>query len=227
MRKSGILMPLFSLPGGYGIGAMGGAAFGFVDFLKKAGQSVWQLLPQNPTGCGDSPYQPLSSFAGNPYFIDVSELIREGLLEKREADGFDFGDDSNYIDYGLLYQNRQKLLSLACARFLKSPPPHFTEFCGQNAVWLDDFAVFSALKRHYNGTPWREWESGVKYREPDAMSAVKAALSGEIQNEKVIQYLFFRQWASLKWYAHKNGVELMGDLPIYAAYATPAWWSSI
>ena len=149
MRSSGILMPIFSLPSDYGIGTLGKAAYDFVDFLKAAGQTIWQILPVCPTSYGDSPYQSFSSYAGNPYFIDLDLLEKDGLLKKSEYKNVDFGSDRNAADYGLLYKNRYEVLKKAFLRFLADPPEYYSGFCTENAIWLEDYALFMTAKKVY------------------------------------------------------------------------------
>ena len=167
MRKSGILMHITSLPGPYGLGTMGKAAYDFVDFLAAAGQSLWQILPLTPTGYGDSPYQSCSAFAGNEYLIDLPTLQQEGLLEPGEPEGFSWGQDPGRADFGLLYQSRRKVLALAYARF--RPDGDYEAFCRENAHWLGDYALYMTLKDQFQGLPWYRWEEPLKHREPEAL----------------------------------------------------------
>ncbi len=211
MRTSGILMPIFSLPSPYGIGTLGAEGYRFVDFLKKSGQSYWQILPLNPTNYGDSPYQSFSSFAGNPYFIDIECLIEEGLLKKEEADSFDFGDADNIIDYGKLYENRYELLKIAFKRFKAGT--EYQEFCCDNAHWLEDYSTFMALKSENDFKAWNEWQN-TEIRDKET-----------IEFHKFLQFKFFTQWEKLKSYANKNGIKIIGDLPIYVALDSADVWA--
>ena len=152
MRESGILMHITSLPGNYGVGTMGEEAFRFVDFLESAGQKCWQILPLTPTGYGDSPYQSCSAFAGNHYLIDLDQLIKDGLLEKKDLEGIHWADKDEKVDFGLQYQNRLKVLRIAYNRFQGGAD--FDRFCTENARWLADFSLFMALKDRFGGTPW-------------------------------------------------------------------------
>ncbi len=224
MRSCGILMPIFSLPSAYGIGTLGKEAERFVDFLKKAGQSYWQILPLNPTNYGDSPYQSFSSFAGNPYFIDIEALIEEGLLTKLQADSFDFGDDIETVDYGKLYDNRLRLLRLAFKEF--EPGDEFNTFVSENNYWLSDYALFMALKNAHGDTPWYSWEKSLKTREKEAIIKAENTYSADIEFYKFIQFKFFEQWYSLKTYANKNGISIIGDIPIYVAYDSADVWAN-
>ncbi len=212
-------MPIFSLPSGYGIGTLGAEAYRFVDFLKLAGQSYWQILPLNPTNYGDSPYQSFSSFAGNPYFIDIELLIGEGLLTKAEADDFDFGKNSYKIDYGKLYENRLPLLKIAFSRFKRTTA--FDDFCADNAYWLNDYALFMALKSENNFVAWQSFNIGAEYDDCTEDIAKKE----EVLFHKFLQFKFFSQWQNLKNYANENGVKIIGDIPIYVALDSADVWS--
>ncbi len=223
MRASGILMPIFSLPSAYGIGTFGREAYRFADFLCEAGQSFWQILPLNPTNYGDSPYQSFSSFAGNPYFIDIEMLIESGLLRKAEADSYPFGNDLCEVDYGLLYENRLSLLRKAFARF--KPNSDFANFCNENAVWLDEYALFMAIKSENGDRAWYEWDDPLKNREPDALEKAKKEYSDDIKFHQFLQYIFSSQWHKLKDYANSKGVRIIGDIPIYVAYDSADVWA--
>lgn len=226
MRSSGILMPIFSLPSPYGIGTLGKAAYDFVDFLKSAGQSIWQILPVCPTSYGDSPYQSFSSYAGNPYFIDLDMLEEDGLLKKSEYKNVDFGSDKNKIDYGRLYENRYGVLRKAYARFIADPPEYYSGFCTENSAWLEDFALFMAIKNKNGGEPWHEWESGAMRRDAESVAEYRSRLRDEIEFQRVLQFLFMKQWSALKWYANKNGILILGDMPIYVAYDSADVWAA-
>lgn len=218
-------MPISSLPSPYGIGTMGEAARKFVDFLAAGGQSCWQILPVGPTSYGDSPYQSFSSYAGNPYFIDLDQLARQGLLEAEEYRNLNWGDDPASVDYGLLYQNRYPVLRRACARLLDKEREAFEVFCREEAEWLEDYALFMALKGRYGGASWFQWPAPERLREPDAVEAARHALAGEMKFWKGVQYLFFQQWSALKEYANGKGVSIIGDLPIYVAGDSADVWS--
>ena len=223
MRTSGILMPIFSLPSPYGIGTMGQDAYDFVDFLEKAGQTYWQILPLNPTNYGDSPYQSFSSYAGNPYFIDPDMLIQEGLLTKAEVESYDFGGDNDKIDYGKLYENRILMLKTAFERFI--PNEAYSLFIQENAYWLEDYALFMALKNAHNDISWQEWDNSLRVRDAAAIEKIKAAYQKEIELYRFIQYKFSEQWYRLKNYANSKGVYIIGDIPIYVAYDSADVWS--
>ncbi len=224
MRESGILMHITSLPGAYGVGTMGKQAFAFVDFLKKAGQSYWQILPLTPTGYGDSPYQSCSTFAGNHYLIDLDNLIEEGLLEKSDVENIDWCWSATKADFGKLYNNRLNVLRKAYARF--NGCPAFDTFCAENGSWLPDFALFMALKGKYQGKPWYEWEKELKFRDPDAMWNIRQELKEEIRFYSFVQYLFYKQWNALRSYAAANGIRIIGDVPIYVPMDSVEVWSS-
>ncbi len=224
MRSSGILMPIFSLSSKYGIGTLGKEAYDFIDFLSKAGQTYWQILPLNPTNYGDSPYQSFSSFAGNPYFIDIIELINEGLLTESQADSFDFGEDDECIDYGKLYENRLKLLKLSFNNFKANN--NYMTFTSKNSFWLDDYALFMALKNANDDISWQEWDKPLKMREENAIENSKIKLKNEIEFYKYIQFKFNEQWIKLKKYANDNKISIIGDIPIYVAFDSADVWAN-
>ena len=224
MRTSGILMHITSLPGEYGVGTMGKQAYEFVDFLKKAGQSIWQILPLTPTGFGDSPYQSCSTFAGNHYLIDLPTLVQEGLLTERDLEGIRWNISEDKVDFGLLYNNRLKVLRAAYGRF--TPGADYEAFCAENSSWLPDFALFMALKDKFGGKPWYEWEEKLKFRDPDAIWAARGELKEQISFFSFVQYLFFKQWTALHDYAQKSGITIIGDVPIYVPRDSVEVWSS-
>ena len=222
MRSSGILMHITSLPGPYGVGTMGRQAFSFVDFLKAAGQRCWQILPLTPTGFGDSPYQSCSTFAGNHYLIDLDLLVEEGLLEQQELSGIRWCRSEEKADFGLLYENRLKILRLACGRFTGGAD--FDRFCRDNESWLGDYALFMALKDRNSGRPWYEWPEALKHRETAAMAKASQDLAEEIRLHCFVQYLFFRQWNALHAYAAAQGIQILGDVPIYVPLDSVEVW---
>ena len=224
MRTSGILMHITSLPGEYGVGTMGKQAYEFVDFLKKAGQSIWQILPLTPTGFGDSPYQSCSTFAGNHYLIDLPTLVQEGLLTEQDLEGIRWNISEDKVDFGLLYNNRLKVLRAAYGRF--TPGADYEAFCAENSSWLPDFALFMALKDKFGGKPWYEWEEKLKFRDPDAIWAARGELKEQISFFSFVQYLFFKQWTALHDYAQKSGITIIGDVPIYVPRDSVEVWSS-
>ena len=224
MRESGILMHITSLSSPYGIGTMGKEAYKFVDFLKSAGQSLWQILPLTPTGYGDSPYQSCSTFAGNHYLIDLDALIETGLLEKSEVADRNWSYRDDKVDFGTQYNNRLAVLRLAFNRFADQEA--LDAFCREQASWLPDFALFMALKGRNNGQPWYQWEDCLKFRDPEAIWKVRQELKEEIRFYCFVQYLFFTQWTALRSYAHKNGIRIIGDVPIYVPYDSVDVWSN-
>lgn len=224
MRCSGILMHITNLPGAYGVGSMGKEAYKFVDFLKKSGQSCWQILPLTPTGYGDSPYQSCSTYAGNHYLIDLASLVEEGLLKSEELDGIQWFAEKDRVDFGIQYNNRLKVLRKAFARFV--PGEDYNKFCAENSSWLSDFALFMALKGKFNGQPWYSWEKGLKFREPNAIWNARRELKEEIAFYSFVQFLFFRQWNALHAYAKQNGISIIGDVPIYVPRDSVEVWSN-
>ena len=225
MRTSGILMPVSSLPSPYGIGSLGAEAYRFVDFLAAAGQRYWQILPIGPTGYGDSPYQSFSAFAANPYFIDLDALEQRGLLTHDEIARFDFGPDApEGIDYGALFRTRFAVLELAVRRF-DAGEDAFRDFCAANAFWLDDYALFMALKAENGMRAFSLWPKDVRARRPAALAAARARLAGQVRFWQVVQYLFYEQWAALKAYANAKGVEFIGDIPIYVSPDSSDLWA--
>ena len=222
MRSSGILMHISSLPGPYGIGTMGKRAFEFVDFLSSSGQSIWQILPLNPTGYGDSPYQSCSTFAGNHYLIDLDALVEEGLLEKKELDRITWCQRETKVDFGIQYNNRLRVLRLAYERFCDDQA--LESFCRENRGWLEDFSLFMALKDRFGGKPWYQWEEPLKFRDAAALEEARQALKEEIRFFCFVQFLFFKQWNHLRAYAHEKGIRIIGDVPIYVPYDSVEVW---
>lgn len=223
MRQSGILMHITSLPGPYGVGTMGKHAFAFVDFLAEAGQQCWQILPLNPTGFGDSPYQSCSTFAGNHYLIDLELLAEEGLLNKEELEALHWCDSDTKVDYSLLYHNRLKILRKAFLRHGETE--EFARFRAENDSWLPDFVAYMGLKEKYGGKPWYQWPESLKKRSEDVIGAAWEYLGREgVQFYSFVQFLFFRQWSALRDYAHQKGVRIIGDVPIYVPLDSVEVW---
>ena len=221
MRSSGILMHVSSLPGSHGIGTMGRHAYAFVDFLKSAGQHYWQILPLCPTGYGNSPYQCFSTFAGNPYLIDLDLLVEEGLLDKNETDSLNWGDDPARVDFSLIYSRKMQLLRLAFSRY-QDEADAFARFRAENDWWLPEYALFMALKEQHQGQPWYTWEDALKFRDPKALEEAFCTL--DIQFHCFTQFLFFRQWNALHAYALQQGVRIIGDVPIYVPLDSADVW---
>ena len=234
MRESGILMPVSSLPGPYGIGCFGKEAEKFVDFLAAAGQKIWQILPLSPTGYGDSPYQSCSAFAGNPYFIDLDALKAEGLLTAAQLKAEPWGEDPLAVDYGTLYTSRYKILRAAyaawckqweglhgCARYY---PDAYYAFTLENEDWLEDYALYMALKTANGMKSWTEWPREYRLRDGGALERFRAENEEEIGFWKFLQYEFAAQWKKVKAYANEKGIQILGDIPIYvSADSVDAW----
>lgn len=224
MRKSGILMHLSSLPNSYGIGTVGKCAREFVDFLHDAGQSFWQILPLSPTGCGNSPYQSFSAFAGNPYLIDLDDLIEEGLLTRQEVEDVCWYRERDRVDFGIMYHDRIRLLRKAFERFV--PGPEFESFVSVEAFWLEDYALFMVLKERFEGKPWQRWSLSLMMRLPELMEQVRQEYRREIEFRYFHQYIFFRQWWKLKEYANSRGIRIIGDVPIYVPLDSADVWAN-
>ena len=225
MRSAGILMPIFSLPSNYGIGTLGKEAYKFVDFLKDAGQTYWQILPIGPTSFGDSPYSSFSIYAGNPYFIDLDILIDEGLLNKEDVKIFN--SKIHDIDYEFLFNNRIKVLEKAFRRFNTNDSCDFESFKTDNINWLEDYALFMAIKDHFNMKSWSEWpDNNIRLRKSEAMKEYKTLLKDKIEFYIFIQYLFYKQFYKLKEYANINDIRIIGDIPIYVPLDSSDCWSN-
>lgn len=225
MRSNGILMHLSSLPSSAGIGTMGQNSRDFVDFLVKAGQSYWQILPVCPTSYGDSPYQSFSTFAGNPYFIDFNELEKEGLLEREEFENVDWESTLDRVNYGALYHKCYPILRKAADRFLAKPSVAYADFCRENEFWLNDYALFMTLKWFHHGAPWMEWDESFRIRKPEALEFIRQQHKDEIAFWMVLQFFFFEQWNRLRTYANQKGIDIVGDLPIYVAIDSVDVWA--
>lgn len=225
MRRSGILMPISSLPGKYGIGTFSKEAYAFVDFLKEADQKLWQILPLGPTGYGDSPYQSFSTFAGNPYYIDLETLIEEGLLTQAECDALDWGDLEEYVDYGKLYTSKFQALRLAFSRFDLENEKEFFAFIARNYDWVIDYALFMAIKNAHSGACWSEWEEELILRKENALEQCRKAYEEDILFYEFLQYIFDKQWKALKEYANEAGIKIVGDMPIYVAFDSTDIWA--
>lgn len=227
-RSSGVLLHPTSLPGPYGIGELGAGARQFVDWLAAAGQRYWQVMPLGPTGYGDSPYQAFSAFAGNPYLIDLSLLWEEGLLEEADFAGApSFGEDR--VDFGLQYVWRSGMLERAYAHFAGGAAEHlrpeFEAFKTDEAAWLSDYALFTALKAENGGLAWNAWDPAVRDRMPEALSAARERLASVTERVSFVQFLFFRQWEALREYARERGVAVIGDIPIFVALDSSDAWA--
>ena len=225
MRTSGILLPVFSLPGKYGIGCFSEEAYSFVDFLVEAGQTYWQILPLGPTGYGDSPYQALSTFAGNPYMIDLEDLTGQGLLTEAECEAVDFCDDESSVDYGKLYNGRMKLLRKAYERSSHKESEEFASFRRDNGFWLSDYALFMAVKDAHAGAGMEEWETDIRDYRPKAVKEWTDKCQDSIGFYEYLQFEFARQWSKLKAYANKKGIGIIGDIPIYVSADSSDFWA--
>ncbi|MBR4341201.1 MAG: 4-alpha-glucanotransferase [Lachnospiraceae bacterium] len=226
MRATGVLLPIASLPTKYGIGGFSKEAYDFVDWLKAAGVDYWQILPLGPTGYGDSPYQSISTFAGNPYFIDLETLTEEGLLTEEECKAADCGKDPKYIDYGAIYNTRLPLLKKAYKRSKHKKLKKYQEFCEKNAYWLEDYALFVSIKNSKNGECWISWDKDIRTRTPEALKKYKEKFAEEIDFYKFNQFKFMEQWTKLKKYANDNGIKIIGDIPIYVALDSSDAWGN-
>ncbi len=213
MRKTGILLPIFSLPSKYGIGTFGKSAYDFVDFLASASQDYWQILPLNPTSFGDSPYQSTSAFAGNPYFIDPDFLVRDGLISEEELSGL--SKTEQRIDYGRLYAERYPFLRCAFARFSENIPEDYLEFLEKESYWLDSYALFMALKKEHGGAEFHSWSYDEIHRVN--LPSLYEKHREEMNFHRFVQYIFDKQWCELRRYANERGIEIIGDIPIYVS----------
>ncbi|MBQ6998693.1 MAG: 4-alpha-glucanotransferase [Clostridia bacterium] len=224
MRKSGILLPVFSLPSRYGIGCFSKEAKKFIDFLDNASQSYWQILPLGPTSYGDSPYQSPSAFAGNPYFIDIDTLCADGLLTSAECAGYrERVPNGESIDYEFLYKTRPDILHKAFLRFEKNDD--YLRFINEEKYWLDDYARFMAIKNRFGDVGLEDWEKPIRLRDEDTLKPLIKELENEIEYHKFVQYEFMRQWLAIKSYANKKGIKIIGDMPIYTAADSAEVWS--
>ncbi|SHK27009.1 4-alpha-glucanotransferase [Hespellia stercorisuis] len=224
-RESGVLLPVSSLPSRYGIGCFSREAYEFVDQLKAAGQKKWQILPLGPTSYGDSPYQSFSTFAGNPYYIDLEKLINGGLLTREECDAVDFGDDPQYVDYEKMYFGRFKLLRKAFHRFQSKGHEEYAAFVSKNGFWLEDYCLYMVLKDKNGGVSWTEWDEVYRDRHPGPLQEIREELEEEVLFYRFQQYLFWRQWRDLHEYANAKGIQIVGDIPIYVAFDSADTWA--
>ena len=226
MRASGILMGISSVPSKYGIGCFSKEADDFVDQLKKAGQQYWQILPLGPTGYGDSPYQSVSTFAGNPYFIDLETLIDKKLLTKEECENCDWGGSESYVDYEKMYLSRYKLLRKAYERADLKNDPDYAVFLKKEKDWLLDYCLFMAIKNAQNGKCWIDWPEELKDRHSKAVKEAEKELAEEVGFYSFQQYCFTTQWNKLKEYANEKGIQIIGDVPIYVALDSSDAWAN-
>lgn len=225
MRNAGILLSITSLPGKYGIGCFSKEAYAFVDWLKKAGQTFWQILPLGQTSYGDSPYQSFSTFAGNPYFISLEALIEEELLTQEECDAVAFGTKETDIDYEKLYYGRYPLLRKAYERSKIYENEAYARFIEDNNWWLSDYALFMALKDFFEGKPWSEWPEDIRLRYGYSMDYYRRELYFDIEFYMFLQFKFYEQWTALKAYANSKNIRIIGDIPIYVALDSADTWA--
>ena len=224
-RHSGILLHISSLPSRHGIGTLGREAYAFADFLHAAGQKYWQLLPLGPTSYGDSPYQSFSSFAGNPYFIDLDLLAGDGLLDRDELEAISWGTNPRYVDYGKIYESRFAVLQTAFQKGYPRDREAVEAFQKKNP-WLPNYALYMALKKHFGMRSWLDWpDEDIRVRKPEAVKRYTQELKEDIDFFTYLQYLFFQQWDALRDYIHSLGIKIIGDLPIYVAMDSADVWA--
>jgi 4-alpha-glucanotransferase len=228
-RASGILLHPTSLPGRFGIGDLGDQAYRFADFLVAGGQSLWQLLPLGPTGYGDSPYAFYSAFAGNTLLISPERLFEQGLLDRTDLDETP-SLPAERIDFERVHKSKELVLEKVIARYQRSTDTElrsaFETFAEQNASWLDDYALFRALKTAHGGVAWHDWESPLVHREPEALARARVDLHDQIEAQKFFQFLFFKQWFALKAYCNERSISLIGDIPIFVAQDSADVWTN-
>lgn len=225
-RSAGILLHISSLPSPYGIGTIGKSAFKFVDFLEASGQTYWQILPIGPTGFGDSPYQSFSVHAGNPYFIDLTTLSEDGLIDLKKCNELDWGADSATVNYEKIYNNRFKILKEAYINFSKKENYQFEKFITENNFWLDDYSLYTTIKAYFSLTPWYKWpDIGLRKRNKSAIKKFSEKFAAKINFQKFLQYLFYSQWKNLKNYANFHNIKIIGDIPIYVGLDSVETWA--
>lgn len=230
MRTCGVLMHITSLPSPYGVGTLGSEAYKFVDFLKKAGQTYWQILPVGPTGFGDSPYQSYSAFAGNPMLIDIDELIKAGLVSEDDKDLKILAEKKEFADFGQMFSFKRLILAKAHAAFAANADNEqkylFGKFCRKNAWWLDDYAMFMSMKYFFKQVMWTEWADSYRLRDTQTLAKYAEEHGVDIDCWKFMQFLFFRQYKDLKKYANKRGISIYGDMPIYVSMDSSDIWAN-
>ena len=230
MRTCGVLMHITSLLSPYGVGTLGSEAYKFVDFLKKAGQTYWQILPVGPTGFGDSPYQSYSAFAGNPMLIDIDELIKAGLVSEDDKDLKILAEKKEFADFGQMFSFKRLILAKAHAAFAANADSEqkylFGKFCRKNAWWLDDYAMFMSMKYFFKQVMWTEWADSYRLRDPQTLAKYAEEHGVDIDCWKFMQFLFFRQYKDLKKYANKRGISIYGDMPIYVSMDSSDIWAN-
>ena len=225
-RAAGILMPITSLPSPYGIGTIGKEAREFADFLKASGQKIWQILPVGPTSYGDSPYQSFSTYAGNPYMIDLDTLCDEGLLTKSDLER-DWGADAEKVDYEKIYNNRFEVLRIAYNNFKEKDQTAFRSFCRKNCTWLKNYALYMAVKSSFNMTAWTQWpDEEIRKRDEKAVARYERKYRDDVNFWKFLQFKFYEQWEAFRAYVNSLGIKIMGDMPIYVAMDSADTWAN-
>ena len=238
-RKCGVLLPVASLPSKYGIGCFSREAYDFIDFLSNAGQTYWQILPLGQTGYGDSPYQSFSTFAGNPYFIDLDQFVEQGYISEKEVRSCKFGKDPEFIDYAAVYKYRFTLLRKAYDNSPYAMEPgekwkssefdkcreSFDSFIKDNESWLKDYALYSAVKKHFDSRSFMEWDDDIRLRSDKAVKKYTELLADDIRFYEFLQLIFAAQWSGLKKYANSRKIKIIGDIPIYVAFDSADTWS--
>lgn len=224
-RSSGVFLSISSLPSKYGIGTLGKEAYKFVDFLKESGFTYWQILPFNPTGFGNSPYQSFSTFAGNPYYIDLDFLKQEGFLSTYDLKQYKY-EDNEFVNYSLLYKEKFKILRKAYKKGYLNIVDRIKKFSKENEFWLEDYCLFMALKDHFNGCSFLYWENKIKKREEDRLAYYKELLKEDIEFYRFIQYIFYEQLSNLVNYMDNKGIYFIGDLPIYVSMDSSDVWAN-
>lgn len=226
-RVCGVLMPITSLPSPYGIGTIGKEARKFADFLKASGQSIWQILPVGPTSYGDSPYQSFSTYAGNPYMIDLDTLVEDGLLTQAQIDSFFWGIQDETIDYGVIYNSRFEVLKLAYNKFKEGDQKAFNSFKRRNSKWVKDYALYMAVKKSFNNKAWPDWDDeSIKLRDEKAIARYTRKFREEIDFWKWVQFKFYEQWENFRAYVNGLGIKILGDMPIYVAMDSADTWAN-
>lgn len=224
VRGAGILLPISSIPSEYGIGTLGEEAYHFVDLLAEAGQKYWQVLPVGPTSYGDSPYQSFSAFAGNPYFIDLNLLVKEGLLSKSEIIAENWGDKEDQVSYSTVFDNRFQILKRAFSKSKHTQVKEYKNFCEENEFWLEDYCFYMALKFHFDNKEWLLWDEDIRFREQAACKKYEKQLEKEIEFWKFCQFKFNEQWKKLREYSNNKGIKIIGDIPLYVSMDSSDVW---
>ena len=225
-RSCGVLLPVFSLPSPHGIGTLGKEAHSFIDFLKKAGQTYWQMLPLVPTGCGDSPYSGFSTYAGNPYMIDLDLLVEEGLLARDEVEAVSWGSDPAHIDYETFHKCHHAVLETAFSRITDVHRDEIVKFCAKEGAWVGSYALYMALKKHFGEMSWTEWpDEEIRMHRGGAVGKYREMLRETVAYYEFEQYIFYKQWDAVRAHAKEAGIKLIGDVPIYVSLDSVDVWA--